>query len=114
MTPTENFNKDENNNLVAGGESKFFHVEILPKHFYKRFRTQNVGEIVGIESVGGQLASGKWETIKWIVSNEIAHCKNGELIADNRDAQELFDKIGFVPQHIEGNRYGVKADLLNK
>ena len=111
MMPTEKLNEMANTNLIAGGGGGFFHIEILPAQIYKRFRTQNVGEKVGIENVGGQLASGEWETIKWIVSKEIAHFENGELIADNKDAQELFDKIGFVPQHIEGNRYGVKANV---
>ena len=111
MRSAEKLNERENKNLIAGGEGRFFHIEILPAQIYKRFRTQNVGEKVGIESVGGQLASGEWETVKWIVSKEIAHFENGELIADNSDAQELFDKIGFVPQHIEGNRYGAKANV---
>lgn len=109
METTERLRGNENSGAV--NESRFFHIEILPKQIYKRFRRRDVDEKVGIASVDGQLSSGEWETVKWIVSSEIAHVENGELVADNNDAQELLDKIGFVPQHIEGNRYGAKARL---
>ncbi len=111
MTAAEKFNEGENTESLTDGESKFFHIEILPTQNYKRFRMQSVGEKVGIESVGGQRTNGEWETIKWIISKDIAHVEDGKLIARNRDAQELFDRIGFVPQHIEGSRYGAKSGL---
>lgn len=107
----ENSDKPERKKHFDTGEGKFFYIEILHSQEYKRFRIQNVSEKTGIERVRGQRANGLWETIKWIISKEIAHAEDGKLVADSEEAQELFDKIGIVPQHIEGNRYGIKAHL---
>ena len=77
----------------------------------KRFRTQDVGEKGGLERVGGQRKDGSWDTVKWLVSKEMAHIEKGKLVADHKDAKELFDALDSVPKHIEGDVFEAKKLL---
>ncbi len=90
------------------GEGEFYHIEVRPKEEFVKFRTQDVGEKGGIERVGGQRENGSWDTVKWLVSKEMAHIENGKLVADHKDAKELFDELGSAPKHIEGDRFKAK------
>lgn len=92
----------------ATGEGEFYHIEVRPKEEFKTFRTQDVGEKGGLERVGGQRENGSWDTVKWLVSKEMAHVENGKLVADHPDAKELFDELGSEPKHIEGDRFEAK------
>ena len=109
MTKNEIPNKNRKNKSSAIGECKFYHVEVRPQCEFKVFRVQDVGKKGGVERVGGQRENGLWETVKWLVGKELAHVENGALIADHHYAQELFDKLGSAPKHIEGDRFEVKV-----
>jgi len=90
----------------GGGE--YYHIEVRPKEDFVTFRTQDVGEKGGIERVGGQRENGSWDTVKWLISKDFAHVKNGKLVADHPDAKKLFDELGTQPRHIEGDRFEAK------
>lgn len=108
MSEYENLSKNKKINAAAIEKCEFYHIQIKSNKNFKRFRTHKVGGEIGIERVGGQRADGCWETIKWLVSKDLAHIANGKLIADHEDVKELFAKLGFVPIHIEGNRFEMK------
>ena len=91
-----------------GGSGDFYHIEVRPKEEFVTFRTQDVGKKNGIERVGGQRENGSWDTVKWLVSKEMAHVENGKLIADHPDAKELFDELGTEPKQIEGDLFEAK------
>lgn len=93
----------------AKNQCEFYYIEVKPKEEYKTFRTQDVGKPDRIERVAGQRADGVWETVKWLVNKRLAHIENGTLVADERDAQELFDNFDAAPRHIEGNRFEAKG-----
>jgi len=67
-----------------------------------------VGKKNGIERVGGQRENGSWDTVKWLVSKEMAHVENGKLVPDHKDAKELFDELGSQPKHIKGDIFKAK------
>lgn len=92
----------------ATGEGEFYHIEVRPKGDFKTFRTQDVGEKGGIERVAGKRESGSWDTVKWLVSKEMAHVDGGILVADHEDAKNLFDDLGSAPKHLEGDRFEAK------
>lgn len=106
-TPTKPKDRERETPGATGGGG-FYHIEVRPKEEYKRFRARQVGEKAGIERVGGQREDGVWETVKWLVGKELAHVENGRLVADHRDAKELFDRLDSAPKHIEGNRFEAK------
>ena len=78
-------------------QDEFYHIEVKSQQEFKRFRTQIVGQISGIERVGGQHEDGSWETVKWLVSKEMAHIENGILVADQTEVKELFEMLGAAP-----------------
>ena len=96
----------------AVGEGRFYHIEIRSQQGFKTFHAQKFGIEDGIERVGGQRADGSWETVKWLVSKELAHVENGRLIADDKEARTLFDKLNFVPKHIEGDRFAAQVRIF--
>lgn len=98
----------------AKNESGFYYVEIRPLAEYKTFRVRDLGEKEGIERVVGQRADGVWDTVKWLIGKKLAHIAGGKLVADCRDVQELFEKLGCEPKHIEGNRFEAKARGRNR
>ena len=108
MTTTRKSEGKERETPGATGEGEFYHIEVRPKEEFVKFRTQDVGEKGGIERVGGQRENGSWDTVKWLVSKEMAHVEAGKLIAGHKDAKELFDDLGFEPKHIEGDRFEAK------
>lgn len=107
-TPKKSRDK-ERESPGATGKGEFYHIEVRPKEEFKTFRTQDVGEKGGIERVGGKRENGSWDTVKWLVSKEMAHVADGKLVADYKDARDLFDKFGSEPKHIEGDRFEAKA-----
>ena len=86
-------------------QGEFYYIEVRPIAEYKAFRTREVDDKDGIERVGGQRADGSWDTVKWLVSKELAHLENGRLAADHSDVKELFEKFDSEPKHIAGNRF---------
>jgi len=92
----------------AKKQSGFFYIEVRPKDEYKTFRTRDAGEQDGIERVVGQREDGSWDTVKWLVSKEMAHVENGRLVADHLGAKELFNRLDSEPRHIEDNRFEAK------
>ena len=109
MTTTKKSKGKERETPGATGEGEFYHIEVRPKEEFVKFRTQDVGEKGGLERVGGQRENGSWDTVKWLVSKEMAHVENGKLIAGHKDAKELFDDLGSEPKHIEGDRFEAKV-----
>lgn len=108
MTTTKKSKDKERETPGATGEGEFYHIEVRPKEEFVKFRTQDVGEKGGLQRVGGQRENGSWDTVKWLVSKEMAHVENGKLIAGHKDAKELFDDLGSEPKHIEGDRFEAK------
>ena len=92
----------------SGGSGDFYHIEVRPKGEFVTFRTQDVGKKNGIERVGGQRENGSWDTVKWLVSKEMAHVENGKLVPNHKDAKELFDELGSQPKHIKGDIFKAK------
>ena len=109
MTTTKKSKGKERETPGATGEGEFYHIEVRPKEEFVKFRTQDVGEKGGLERVGGQRENGSWDTVKWLVSKEMARVENGKLIAGHKDAKELFDDLGSEPKHIEGDRFEAKV-----
>ena len=109
MTTTKKAKSKEREKPGATGEGEFYHIEVRPKEEFVKFRTQDVGEKGGLERVAGQRENGSWDTVKWLVSKEMAHVENGKLIAGHKDAKELFDDFGSEPKHIEGDRFEAKV-----
>ncbi len=109
MTTTKKSKGKERETPGATGEGEFYHIEVRPKEEFVKFRTQDVGEKGGLERVGGQRENGSWDTVKWLVSKEMAHVENGKLIAGHKDAKELVDDLGSEPKHIEGDRFEAKV-----
>ena len=109
MAKGEKSNGDKREKPGAGGTGEFYHIEVKPQQEFKTFRTQDVGGKGGIERVGGQRENGSWDTVKWLVSKEMAHVENDKLIADDKDAKELFEKLNSVPKHVEGDIFEAKG-----
>lgn len=109
MDKNQKLNVNHKETSIVTGEGKFYHIEVRPQQEFKRFRTQDVGTIGGIERVAGQREDHSWNTVKWLINKELAHIENGRLIADYKDVQKLFDKLDSVPKHIEGDRFEAKA-----
>ncbi len=105
MAKTKNANGNEREKPGAAGEGGFYHIEVKSPEEFKRFRTQDFSKKGGIERVGGQREDGYWETVKWLIAKGLAHIEDGELIADDKEVHELFDKLDAVPKQIEGDRF---------
>ena len=90
------------------GEGEFYHIEVRPKEEFVTFRNQDVGESGGIERVAGKRQSGSWDTATWLVNKEYAHIENGRLVADKKDAKDLFQKLGSTPRHVKGDVFKAK------
>lgn len=90
------------------GEGEFYHIEVRPKEEFVTFRNQDVGEPGGLERVAGKRSSGSWDTVKWLVSKDYAHKEGKRLVADNPEAQKLFDELGSQPVHVKGDIFKAK------
>ncbi|MEZ5346813.1 MAG: hypothetical protein R2681_14780 [Pyrinomonadaceae bacterium] len=93
----------------AGGEGDFFHVEVKASDEFETFRTQDVGKKGGLERVAGKRKDGSWDTVKWLISKDMAHESGGKLIADHEDANDLLKEFESQPKKVEGDRFSVKA-----
>lgn len=89
----------------AGGEGKFYHIEVRPKGQFTSFRTHDVGEKGGIERVAGRRSSGSWDTQAWLISKDFAHPGRKYLLPDHADAKEVFNQFGSKPEHVKGDIY---------
>lgn len=89
-----------------GGD--YYHVGVRDKGKFTSFRTQDVGDEGGLLRVAGQRSSGSWDTVKWLISKEMAHIDDEELVADHDDAKALLDKLGSTPKLVEGDLFSAK------
>lgn len=94
----------------AKNQVDFYYIEVRSKENYKTFRTHAAAGEEGIERVSGQREDGSWDTVKWLVSKEMAHVEGDTLIADHPAAKELFDKLGAAPKLIENNHFEAKKE----
>jgi hypothetical protein len=83
----------------------FYRVEVRPRKGFVTFRTQDVGGKGRIERVAGQRQSGSWGTVAWLISKQDAHVSGRTLVADSRDAKQVFRRLGGKPVHRSGNRF---------
>jgi hypothetical protein len=90
------------------GSGDYYHVEVRPRSGFVSFRTQDVGDKGHIQRVAGRRSSGSWATVKWLISKRDAHVRNGQLVADSRDARELLKDLGTQPVHKSGDRFSAK------
>lgn len=91
---------------AGGGE--FFRIQVRPKSEFVTFRTQDVGDTGGIERLAGKRASGSWATQTWLVDKSFAHVEGDTLVPDNREAKDLFKKLGSTPKHVKGDVFRAK------
>ena len=87
----------------------FYYIEVKPKEKYKAFRTHHVEEMQGIDRVAGQRENGGWDTVKWLISKEMAHIENDELVADHPNAKQVFKQLASKPILIEGDQFKART-----
>lgn len=90
------------------GTGEYYHVVVRPKSQFTSFRTQDVGDPGGLQRVAGHRSSGSWATQAWLISKDMAHVKNGRLIADDPDAKDLLKHLGSEPVHHKGDVFHAK------
>jgi hypothetical protein len=91
---------------TGGGE--YYHVAVRPKQGFVIFRTQDVGGPGHIQRVAGKRSSGSWDTVKWLISKEDAHVKDGKLIPDTQEAKKLLADLSSEPVHVKGDMFKAK------
>lgn len=91
-----------------GGSGDYYHIGVRDKGKFKTFRTQDVGDEGGLLRVAGQRSSGSWDTVKWLISKEMAHVDDEHLVADHEDAIELLEQLGSTPEHVKGDLFSAK------
>lgn len=90
------------------GRGRFFHIEVRPSDQFVAFRVQDVGAPGGVERVAGLLASGSWATAKWLIEKTHAHLEDERLVPDSDEAKKVFESLGSVPVHVDGDRFRAK------
>src|SRR5262245_16956859 len=91
---------------VVGGE--YYHVGVRRKEDFVTFRTQDVGEPGRVQRVAGKRQSGSWDTVKWLISKEVAHIEAGQLVGDTADARDAIAKLGSTPVHVKADLFEAK------
>ena len=86
---------------TGGGE--YFRIQVRPKEDFVMFRTQDVGDSGHIQRLAGKRQSGSWATQTWLVDKSDAHLEDGVLVADTAEARELFEELGSMPVHVQGD-----------
>jgi hypothetical protein len=89
----------------VSGEGSYYHVELRRRGVFETFRTQDVGEPGHIQRVAGKRSSGRWDTVKWLISKDDAHIEDDNLIADSREAKKLLSELGSQPVHLKGDLF---------
>ena len=90
------------------GTGDYYRVIVRPKEQFKSFRTQDVGDPGGLQRVAGHRSSGSWATQAWLIGKDMAHVKDGKLIADDPDAKDLLKHLGSEPVHDKGDVFHAK------
>ena len=90
------------------GKGNYYHVEVRSKANFLAFRTQDVGKRGHVQRVAGRRSSGSWATVKWLISKEDAHLKNGQLIPDTKGAKQVLKQLSSKPVHVRGDRFEAK------
>ena len=86
-----------------GGQGDYYHIGVREKNDFQTFRTHDIGDEGGLQRLAGKRSSGSWDTVKWLVSKDMAHVEKGRLVADHEDARELLDSLGSQPRHVKGD-----------
>jgi hypothetical protein len=92
----------------SGGTGNYYHVEVREGGEFETFRTQDVGDPGHLQRVAGKRPSGGWSTVKWLVSKDDAHVKEGKLVGDTQEAKDLIKKLRSRPVQIRGDRFEAK------
>lgn len=90
----------------GGGE--YYHVVVRPKRDFVTFRTQDVGEPGHIQRVAGKRSSGRWDTVKWLISKDDAHIERNKLTGDTKDARKALAALGSEATHVRGDVFKAK------
>lgn len=90
------------------GTGEYYRIVVRPKGDFVSFRVQDIGEPGGLERVAGHRSSGSWATQAWLVSKQKAHVEDGVLIADDRDAKDLFENLQSEPILVKGDIFKAK------
>ncbi len=90
------------------GQGRFFHISILPKRRFFKFRTHDVGKKGGIERVAGHSRKTGWKTQKWIVDKDMAIERGGYLLPVSIFSVELFKTFPKRPKRVKGDIYTVR------
>lgn len=85
------------------GTGNFYRIEVRPKSQFTSFRVQDVGGPGGLERVAGRRSSGSWATAAWLVSKTYAHARGKTLVADVKEARDLFKTLGSKPELVKGD-----------
>jgi len=89
--------------IGSKGEGKFYRIEVGNKENFTTFRYHDVGSKGHLMRLSGKRPTGSWGTQAWLVEKGDAHMQGQTLVADTRDARELFSKLGSRPKHIKGD-----------
>lgn len=92
----------------AKGAGEYYHIVVRPKGQFTSFRTQDVGDPGGLQRVAGHRSSGSWATQAWLIHKDMAHVKDGKLVADAQDAKDLLEHLGSEPVHDTGDIFHAK------
>jgi hypothetical protein len=90
------------------GRGRFFQIEVRPSTQFVAFRVQDVGAPGGVERVSGLRSSGSWATSKWLIEKTHAHLEDGRLVSDSDEAKKVFESLGSVAVHVDGDRFRAK------
>lgn len=104
-TPRKSTSRKEPGTRGAGS---FFRIELRPKEEFEEFRNQDVGRSGGLERLAGKRSNGKWDTVTWLVSKEIAHRDGDTLVIDDARARTALRQIGSRITHKRGDVFTAK------
>jgi len=90
------------------GGGDYFRIVVRPKEQFVTFRMQDVGKPGGLQRLSGKRNSGSWSTQAWLVSKDFAHIDHDRLVADQKDAEDLLNKLGSTPKHVRGDIFEAK------
>lgn len=90
------------------GKGDYFRIVVRPKEQFTNFRTQDVGKPGGLQRLAGRRSSGSWATQAWLVNKGSAHVEGKHLIADNKDVEDLIQRLGSQPILERGDIFTAK------
>jgi len=94
--------------IGSKGEGEYYRIEVRDKDTFTTFRYHDVGSKGHLMRLSGKRPTGSWGTQAWLIEKGDAHLQGQTLVADSRDARELFSKLGSQPKHIQGDIFEAK------